>query len=237
MSAINIVLSPISAQEMLNVEGQFEDALAAYSEDYPDSDDELGEVGATGFLPTLEEVEAAYAELGLTLEPKIIERLEQCRSRFIFEFPMGVDEVDGIRLSALRFVLERAGEALVLLNDYPFLQSEELLAKLGDRVGAEGFGAPPPKKKKKKTSLRDERAGEVRAARIVALLDKAMRRPDVAVDVRRALERVGKTAQTYAALLMEEGAMNDAKAAAALKLEVEELTAAADELDKSLRTY
>lgn len=54
------------------------------------------------------------------------------------------------------------------------------------------------------------------------------------IDVKNALYRVSEASRTYGALLLEEGAMPDAKAAQVLGVEVAALTTSADELEKAL---
>ena len=81
---------------------------------------------------------------------------------------------------------------------------------------------------------REAKAGEVRALRVLARLTRAMHDVRVAIDVKAALQRVSEAARNYGALLLEEGAITDAKAAKALGVSRADLAAAADELDREL---
>jgi hypothetical protein len=130
-------------------------------------------------------------------------------------------------------LLERAGESLVLLNDYPFRKGEVLLAELQERPGAKGFGGEK-RPKRRAPARRDGKPGEVRAVRMLRLLERAVNDVRVAIDVKEALRSVGPMARNYGAILLEEGAVPDAKAAKTLGITPAEVTAAADELERAL---
>lgn len=89
--------------------------------------------------------------------------------------------------------------------------------------------------KKKPVTRRDALPGEVRALRILGTLQRALGDVRVAIDVKNTLRAVSEGARNYGALLLEEGALTDAKAAKALGVTRAEVARAAEELDAALR--
>ena len=144
MSATYTILSSLEAKEMLDLEQACLRAVEEYLEEHPECEDDWGEMGAGGAIPRAEEVGEAYAERRLVPDADLIERLGRCRSAFSIDQPGDIETVGGLQVSILRFLLERAGESLVLLNDYPFEKGDALLAKLRTRPGAKGFGESKP---------------------------------------------------------------------------------------------
>lgn len=236
MSATYSILSSLSPKEMLALEQACIRAVEEYLEDHPDCEDEWGEMGVGGLgIPTADEAREAYARDRVPLDPEVIERLGRCQSVFSIDRPGDIETVGGLQVSILRFLLERAGESLVLLNDYPFETGEALLAKLRKRRGAEGFGdSRSGPKKRRPVARREAKAGELRAIRVLDRLERAVKDPRVAIDVKQALRSVSELARSYGALLLEEGAISDARAQKALGVSKEELVDAADELDLAL---
>ena len=136
-------------------------------------------------------------------------------------------------MSILRFLLERTGKGLALLNDYPFETTEHLLARLRKKRGARGFESEPTVRKKE-VVRRKAKTGEIRALRVLGTLQRAMGDVRVAIDVKDALRTVSEGAREYGALLLEEGALTDAQAATALGTSRAEVAVVADELDRAL---
>lgn len=234
MSATYSILSTLEPKAMLELEQAAISAVEDYLEEHPECEDDWGEMSAGGPMPSPADVRAAYENYGLELEPDVLERLERCRSVFSIDNPGDIDTVGGLQVSLLRLVLEGAGESLALLNDYPFEKGEALLARLEKTPGAKDFGgAPPPKRRP--VARRDAKPGEVRALRVLNVLERAVNDVRVAIDVKAALHSVSQTARNYGALLLEEGAVTDAHAAKTLGVSQADLTAAADELERALR--
>lgn len=233
MSATYSILSTLEPKAMLELEAAATSSVETYLDEHPDCEDEWGEMGAGGSIPTPDQVREAYARLRLSLDPALLERLARCRSVFSIDHPGDIETVGGLQVSILRFLLERAGESLVLLNDYPFENGEELLAKLKQRRGAKGFGDRAPAARRPR-ARRQAKAGELRAVRLLDKLSRAMNDVRVAIDVKQALHTVSESARSYGALLLEEGAITDAKAAKELGLSQAELATAAEELERAL---
>jgi hypothetical protein len=234
MSATFSILSPLAPNEMLDLERTSVRAVEQFLDEHPECEDDWGEMGAGGAVPGEDEVRAGYAKRGLEPADDMLERLARCRSVFSIDQPGDIESQGGLQVSILRLLLERAGESLVLLDDYPFQKGEVLLAKLRKLPGADGFDAAPRAKKKRPATPRDTKSGELRAARVLRILERAINDVRVAIDVKVALRSVSEVAQNYGALLLEEGTVTDAKAAKALGLSLEELTTAAEELERAL---
>jgi len=233
MSATYTILSPLSPKEMLELEESTQRALDDYLQEHPDCDDDWGEMSAGGFIPTHDEVIAAYRQFRLELPPGVLERLSRCRSAFSIDRPGDIETEGGLQVSILRFLLERTGQGMALLNDYPFESSEHLLARLRKKRGAKGFGAEPTVRKKK-VVRRKAKTGEVRALRVLGTLQRAMGDVRAAIDVKDALGTVSEGAREYGALLLEEGPLTDAQSAKALGVSRAEVAVVADELDRAL---
>jgi hypothetical protein len=230
---------------MTELEAEYERRLEAYAEEHEDAfdeDDTTPEVIAGGLMPYPDELQASYAHFRLTLPPKIFARYKACKSALTIDHPGDIETASSpLTVSTLRFLLSRAGEgALVFPNDIPLVPTEEMLAKLQKKRGLDGFEDPKPKTKAKSktettaTKTREPRPGEVRAARVVQSLEVLMNDPELALDLRGELRNVPKLTQKYAALLLEEGPMSDAKASKSLGATVEELAEVADELEQLL---
>lgn len=233
MSATYSILSTLEPRALLELEQSAIRAVEEYLEEHPECEDEWGEMGAGGAIPGADEVREAYAKYGKVLDADVLERLARCRSVFSIDHPGDIDTVGGLQVSILRFLLERAGESLVLLNDYPFETGEVLLGRLALKPAAKGFGGEVLRKRRP-VARRDAKPGEVRAVRLLRVLERAVSDVRVAIDVKEALRRVGPMARNYGAVLLEEGAVPDARAAKALGVTQAELAAAADELERAL---
>jgi hypothetical protein len=166
----------------------------------------------------------------LPLDPDILVRLGGCRSAFSIDRP-GDIAVGGLQVSVMRFVLQRTGPGLAMLNDYPFVTSEILLAELARLRGSPRLDAPAAvARPRKPVPRRDARPGEVRALRLVGVLESAQDDPATAIDVRAIVDRAPALARAYLALLLEAGAMSDAQAAKRLAVSTADLSEAADGL-------
>jgi hypothetical protein len=234
MSATYTLFSPLTPKQMLELAALCQHTLEEFLEQHPDCEDEWGEMSAGGHIPREEEVVLAYSRYALPLDPEVLKRLARCRSTLTIERPGDIDTRGGLQVSILRFLLERIGDGMALLNDYPFESSQQLLARLKKKKAAKGFGGEPAPKASKKVARREAKPGEVRALRVLGTLQRAMSDVRVAIDVKGTLHEVSEAARNYGALLLEEGAVTDVKAAKALGMSQAELTAAADELDLAL---
>ena len=260
MSATWTIYSPLAPQRMRSLEEECDQAVEEYLEEHPDCDDQCGEVLADGQLPDADEVTRGHERYRLPLPAAILERLAGCRSAMTIDRPGDLDG-DPLQVSVLRFLLERAGEALVMLNDYPLRRSEELLAEIAQKPGAAGFldddddergdeadeadeadeedeprSAPPRSSRQGGLGgLAAMAGGQERAARLEQILNSARDNPELSIEVIEVLRKTPDLGRRYAALLMEEGAMPDAMAARSLNAPRDEITAAADALDRALR--
>ena len=149
MSATWQILSPLTPREMLDLEAECNRVVTDYLDDHPDCDDTWGELGAGGALPTQPEVVSAYQRYRLALPDVILEKLAACRSSMRIDRP-GDLSVDRLQVSVLRYLVERAGDGLVLFNDYPFVLAARVLTDLRKAPSARGFtsDAPPPPRKR-----------------------------------------------------------------------------------------
>lgn len=227
---------------MTKLETAFEQYFEAYVDvngDVIDEDEPVPDVIAGGLMPPAKELQALYAHLQLDLPKEILKRYRACRSVVTLDKP-GDLETEGSRVlvSTLRYLLARVGEgALILQNDPPLVTAETLLAKVRKMKGLPGFDEEVTAslaEKRKPPAARAEKPGEVRAVRVSQSLDALMNDPELALDLREALQDIPKIGQQYAALILQHGVMADAAAAKKLGVREEALTEAADELDEML---
>ena len=233
MSAIHLILCTLEPRELHELEQACIGAVEKYLDEHPDCEDDWGEMGSGGPVPSEDDVRAAYAKSGLEPDADLSARLARCRTTFRIDHPGDIEVEGGLQVSILVFLLERAGDGLVLWNDYPLERSEDLLEKLRTRPGAEGFGVKS-RAKRRAPARRDPKDGEFRGSRMLRLLERAVNDVRVAIDVKQALHSVSELARNYGALLLEEGAVTDTKAAKALEISQAEVVTAAEELERAL---
>lgn len=232
MSATFFLYSPLSPQEARELAERCMRAIEDYLAEHPDTDEEWAEVEAGGALPRPEDVIAAYQKYRLPLEGEVLTRLEACRSALTLDRPRF--PYSPLQVSILRFLLERLGDGLCLLNDYPLRPAEGFAAELRREKAARGFGGDAPPPRARPVKKRAARPGEVRALRIHRVLRLAASDPELAIDVRDALRGLPTASHRYAALLLEEGAMADREACKSLGWSDRQLPEAADPLDAAL---
>lgn len=247
VSATWFVYSPLSPRAISALADEYERHLEAYIDEHVDridEDESVPEVAAGGEVPPVSELQAAYALAKRPLPKPILARYRACRSVLTLDRASDL-EVGPCRglVSTLRYLLPRAGEgALVFPNDVPLVPVEEMLARIEDKRGLPGFDGDEDDDEDddnvsalgKVLGKPKDAPGQVRALRVLASLEGLMNDPELSLDLRGTLQRSSKLAQRYAALLVEDGAVSDAKASKELGVSVEELTKMADELDRTL---
>lgn len=167
MSGTITLLSPLTQDEMIDLELACGKALDDWFVEHPDEDDDTGEMGAMGSIPSLEEVSKAYGDASLELPKDVEKRLAACRSAFTIDNPGDFETTGGLQVSVLRFLLQRVGKSLVLVDDYPFETSEGMLKQLESVPAVEDFGEEPaaaPKKRRAAPRIGDD--GQARAERV-----------------------------------------------------------------------
>ena len=227
------ILSPVSARDMLEIERECERALEDYLDHHPEHAGRWGEFSAGGTMPVRAEVEREYRSLRMHLPPPVRQRLEACRSVMSIEAP-GDLQSSPLQLSLLRFILARAGDGLIMFNDYPLERTDAVLDSLRRRRGAPGFVDARPAEHGRRGAP-ERPPSEVRALRILEVVHHAERNMDLAVDLRDALSRLQPLSRNYLALLYEEGMVDDLKASRLLGVKPEELEPAIDSLEHALR--
>ena len=225
------ILSPVSARDMLEVERECERALEDYLGRHPEAGKRWGEFTSGGALPVRGDVEREYRRLNLRLPPPVRERLESCRSVMSIDGPADLRS-SPLQVSLLRFILARAGEGLMIFNDYPFEETEAVLEGLRSRRGAPDFPEEPRKERPRRAG--GERPPEVRGLHILEVVRHAETNMELAVDLRDALSRLPPLSRRYLALLYEEGMVDDLKASRLLGVKPEELDPAIELLDRAL---
>lgn len=227
---------------MTKLETAFEQYFEAYVDvngDVIDENESVPDVIAGGLMPPAKELQALYTHLKLDLPKEILKRYRACKSVLTLDKPGDLEtEESRVFVSVLRYLLTRAGDgALILQNDPPLVTAETLLAKVRKMKGLPGFDEEEmanATEKRKPVAARAEKPGEVRAVRVSQSLDALMNDPELALDLRAALQDIPKLSQQYAALILQHGVMADAAAAKKLGAREEALTEAADELDEML---
>ena len=133
----------------------------------------------------------------------------------------------------VRVVAQGTGQALdsARRGDADVVFVHDMAAE--EKFVAEGFGVKS-RAKRRAPARRDPKDGEFRASRMLRLLERAVNDVRVAIDVKQALHSVSELARNYGALLLEEGAVTDTKAAKALEISQAEVVTAAEELERAL---
>jgi hypothetical protein len=242
VSATWYIYSPLPPTALTKLETAFEQYFEAYVDvngDVIGDDDHVPDVVAGGLMPPAKELQALYTHFRLDLPKEILKRYRACKSVLTIDKPGDLEsEGSPLLVSILRYLLTRVGEgALILQNDPPLLAAETLLAKVRKMKGLPGFDEEETAnkaEKRKPPAARAEKPGEVRAVRVSQALDALMNDPELALDLRAALQEIPKLGQQYAALILQHGVMADAAAAKKLGVREEALTEAADELDEML---
>jgi len=196
-------------------------------------------VRAASRVPDRAEVLAEYRRYQLELPERVLHRLHACRSSLVIEDPGDLAE-SPLQVSLLRFLLERVGHGLIMFGDYPLEPTEQVLEELRTRHGAPGFDERPGAARGHRESRAQRETPhapptEVRAVRILELLKSAESSVELAIDVRDILSRASPLARRYAALIYEEGAIDDLKASRLLGVSADELEPEARALDARLR--
>ncbi len=137
-------------------------------------------------------------------------------------------------MSVLAHVLERTQDALVAFDEAPYLRAEEVRADLGKKRAAADFG--------QKSSIKgDDVVIEVERSmesvrRILATFEAAEHNLDLQIDLRRILGASSTLVKRYVTLLVNQGAVDDKAASAALGVAVAEIRKAREEVESVART-
>ena len=91
----------------------------------------------------------------------------------------------------------------------------------------------PPKTKKK---TREAESGELRGIALLEVLERFFKRPESRIDAQRMLSNLSKSGQAYAKHLVMSGPTGNVAAAKSCGLTLAELEAAAQELEKAVRS-
>ena len=224
MEATWQIVSPLPAAQMSALESAVDRAVDAYLEANPDCPDTFGEVLASDEVPDAKELAGKKKALPAPVQ----ERLAQCHSVLTIERPGSLAK-DPLQVSILRYVLEHSGEAVVVFDGKTPELAEKVLADLEKRKAAQGFGVS--------AELPPELDGELepRAGRILSILEAAEDNMDLAIDLRASLNRASEMARRYVMLLMQEGAVDDERAARSLKMAPVEVAEIADEVERIVK--
>ena len=106
MSAIHLILCTLEPRELHELEQACIGAVEKYLDEHPDCEDDWGEMGSGGPVPSEDDVRAAYAKSGLEPDADLSARLARCRTTFRIDHP-GDIEVEGGLPPSLRLVRSR----------------------------------------------------------------------------------------------------------------------------------
>jgi hypothetical protein len=137
MSQAWILFTPLPARDALELVDRCNETIEGYLEEHPDGDDEYGRVAPTGPIPSRDEVVETYRRCRLTLPYATLDKLAACRSAIAIWSPSGgrtaageLVEVSPLQASILGYLLARAGDGLVMFNDYPLVGARITLLDL-----------------------------------------------------------------------------------------------------------
>jgi hypothetical protein len=235
MSWTWFIYSPLSMNEVLAVQSDLDHALEAWAEERGDEGAEelmetCGEVGPGGAVPSCDEVVRYNENFRLPVDRDVLNRLSTCRTSLAIDRIRQSGVEHPLQVSILRFLVERLGACLVDWGDHQIAVSERVLDDLKKYRSRGRLGATA-EKERKPTRRRKERRGEVRSLRIYNAIERCSNDPDLSIDLRRLLPSMGAIQTAYLHLLETAGVMDDNRAAAELKVGLDELNAALEDLD------
>jgi len=224
------------ASDVIAFDGDLSAALDAFLEER-DIDDEMAEPGPGGPAPPKpDEVSAYRARFRETVEQSVLERLATCRSTYAFDYVRGGLQASPLQVSVMKYALDALAPCVVDWGDMSLELGERALGRIAKMRSRGNLRPSAPVAKKKPVKLRAEKPGEVRAARIFLAIKTASRDPDATFDLRQAIAKLSPDANRYLAMLVEEGAMPDARARKELGMDAAQLIAVMDEIESALRT-
>jgi hypothetical protein len=232
MSDVWRILSPLSLKDMSALEEECDRLVDEYLARHPGSRDTFGELSASKNVPKEKEVKLAYDKKGLAFPAELRAPLKACKSMLLIERPGSLDH-DPLQVSVLAHVLERTEDALVAFDEAPYLRAEEVRADLGKKRPASSFG--------QKSSIKgDDVVIEVERSmesvrRILATFEAAEHNLDLQIDLRRILGASTTLVKRYVTLLVNQGAVDDKAASAALAVPVAEIKRAREEVESVTR--
>lgn len=214
------------ADEFDDVEGPVSDDIAFFvDQDKP---------------PTAEQAkkrakDTGYAEHSFVFEPGALERLATCRSTITLEYEGRIhDHPELGRLQ--RRLFDGIGAAVVeSAEGTKWETSETFAAELAKRHGdAWNFEDEPVEEEPLPISMPRSGNGERESKRLRRKLEEAINDPFANRRVATAMRAATPLVQSYAALLLEDDAQSDERAAKELKRTTEEITAARTSLEALL---
>jgi hypothetical protein len=215
------------------------DLTAGNEDDSVGISDDFAVVVERDAPPTVAEATArAQASRHATkVDPRALERLPDCRTTITMDFAARAGQTP-FGVGVQRHVLSASGASVVASEDgSELLLVEDELAKLANEPGSRWLDKalhPHPRGERRKRAPRAAKPGEVESVRLRALLDQGIADPFVASRLQTELRATTAAVRDYAALLVEEGAMADARAARAIGCTASALASTRDELDHLL---
>jgi hypothetical protein len=225
------IYTQLSLSEARTLEDEYFRAVEAFLETKKIEPGVYGEVAAIGSAPSIEEIRRAHK--GMEIPEEIKARIDEAQSTIEIEGAAELAE-STVQVSLLRFLLEKAGNAVMDWGDYRLELSEDALESLDDYKSAGEVGSASAKKGGTKTVHRKERPGELRSVDILAVLERSQHDPDLLFDLRRLVSSLPELAQRYLEHIVDEGAVSDADAAKALGVPTETLDPVVESVHKAI---
>ncbi len=192
--------------------------------------EDWGDITVEDAVPNGDDVAELSDAYGRDVSDEVLDRLDECRSALSVE-RNGVQDLDGIQVSILRYLIEHAGPCLVDWGDMQIVLSEDILQEIGEYpsvgdLGNPGEPAPEPEPVTETAELTEEgpnAVGFARAAETEKAIDAVSEDPFLQRRFVRLLEKYPDYVKSYVALLSERGALGDKAAAKKLGVPLKKL--------------
>ncbi len=225
------VYSTLSKKQALAVEDRLNEALERLFEAQPalagKRVEDWGELTVEEAVPSADDAAELGEAYGRSVSEEVLDRLDACRTAFAVE-RHGVNELDALQVSVLRFLIDAVGPCVVDWGDLQIVLSEDVLEELDEYADAGELGsggaprAPRPAKAEAETS-EEASVGLGRSEETEAALEKIASDPFISKRLVRALAGYPDFVQAYVEALRRKGPVSDAAAAKAHGVSVDDL--------------
>ncbi len=231
--------SNLSKKQASALEERARDAIDRVLEARPDllgrKKGSWGDITVEEAVPSADDAAELGEAYGRVVSDEVLDRLDDCRTSISVERD-GVNELDPLQVSLLRFLLDSTGPALVDWGDLQIVRSEDVLDELDDfdDAGDLATGLPRPARPRaasasvgaEPTSAADS-SGVDRAREVITALETIATDPFVAKRLARGWPSYPEFVRRWVTALQQRGPVADAAAVRELGVDADEFESAA----------